>query len=182
MARISPKCTKIGTMAAGTRKTMASNLNPGNTNPGKANHGSSATAEKSTIPKEKHSTLTDENGNLQTIWGNNPIFVEKEETSLGVYEDWTTDGHELIVYADGYEAHKETLTFTEPITKTIILEESSTVIPTQVILNVSSEDINLGISCLNENLTIDSENNNIDINTENNDLDINSSNNNLEVN
>lgn len=41
--------------------------------------------------KEWHAGLTDSNGELKNVWGNDPILVEKEEVSTGVYQQWSND-------------------------------------------------------------------------------------------
>ncbi len=78
--------------------------------------------QKSTIPKEWHVGLTNSIGKLVNVWGDNPVFIEKEETATGVFEDWTTDGHQLVVSAPGYKTHVVDITFDSNKTVVVGLE------------------------------------------------------------
>ncbi len=74
--------------------------------------------QQSTIAKEIHVGHSNSDGKLVNVWGDNPIFVEKEETSTGVYEQWSNDAesglcHRVIVSYEGYVTAYQDVEFTE---------------------------------------------------------------------
>lgn len=70
---------------------------------------------------------TDASGNIYDVHGDDPVFVEKEETSTGVYSQWSDSiasgrYHTIIVAQEGYQVWQRRVTFTsaQTITATLI--------------------------------------------------------------
>ena len=68
---------------------------------------------------------TDSNGDVLDPRGEPIVLIEKEETSTGVFDQWS-DGtgnqvHIIEVYKDGYEPHSEEVAMNQDRTKTIVL-------------------------------------------------------------
>ena len=53
--------------------------------------------------KERWATTTDANGQIKSVFGDDPVFIEKEETATDTFEDWTTDGLKVVVSKHGYK-------------------------------------------------------------------------------
>jgi len=71
----------------------------------------------------------DHDGQISDMFGDFPVFVEKEETSTGVYVNWSNGGdqvHELTVSYPGYVTHHEELKFTSDLTVEVTLELETT--------------------------------------------------------
>jgi hypothetical protein len=67
----------------------------------------------------------DHDGQIGDMFDDFPVFVEKEETSTGVYVSWSNGGdkvHELTVSYPGYITHHEELMFTSDLTVEVTLE------------------------------------------------------------
>lgn len=69
--------------------------------------------QKSNPSKQRWSGLTKENGKLLTVYGDNPVYIQKEQTSLDDFEDWSNPGHTLMVNKPGYKPSIQDLSFTE---------------------------------------------------------------------
>jgi len=92
--------------------------------------------------KEKWIGKTDENGQLLNIHGDNPVLIEREEYTLGVYIDWSNSEvggqyHSITVSKDGYSTETINIEVTEdkditinltPIAKTNTVIHNSTII------------------------------------------------------
>lgn len=70
--------------------------------------------------KERHSEFTNSNGKILTAFGGNPFLIEKEETSEGVFEDWSD--HYLIASGKGYKTVVRDIGVTQDLTITITME------------------------------------------------------------
>ena len=91
--------------------------------------------------KERFSGLTDTNGKLLNIYGDNPLLTEKEETSYGIYTNWSDSiaggrYHNLTVSCPGYQTEHLQIEMTEdknitvnltPIAKTNTIIYDSTI-------------------------------------------------------
>jgi hypothetical protein len=76
--------------------------------------------------REWHSGFTDANGELKNIYGDPPILVEKEETEIGVFAEWSdsiADGrfHRVLVSKAGYGMHNQAIEVTEDLDLEITL-------------------------------------------------------------
>jgi len=77
---------------------------------------------------ENWTFITDASGQIKDIWGDDPVFIEKEETSTGVYDQWS-DGtgnqiHEIIISHPDYETAKREVAFTENQTLIVQLADN----------------------------------------------------------
>jgi hypothetical protein len=66
---------------------------------------------------ENWSFLTDANGQIKDMWGDDPVFIEKEETSTGVYDQWS-DGngdqvHIITISHPDYQIDTREVAFTQ---------------------------------------------------------------------
>jgi len=80
--------------------------------------------------KEEWSFYTDANGQVKSVFGDSLYLVEKEETSEGVYTDWS-DGtgnqiHEIIVSHPDYDTNKQELAMTADKDITVTLRPQGT--------------------------------------------------------
>lgn len=71
--------------------------------------------------KERWAGLTDVSGSLLTVYGDNPVFIQKQQSALNTFIDWSATGHKLSVYKQGYGVYQQTLYFTQDLTKVINL-------------------------------------------------------------
>ncbi len=76
--------------------------------------------------KEEWTGLTNSDGQLKDVFGDDYVFVEKEETSSGNYTQWsdsTADGrfHWIIITKEGYETWQRKVNFTQDLTITATL-------------------------------------------------------------
>lgn len=73
--------------------------------------------------KERWAGLTDVSGSLLTVYGDNPVFIQKQQSSLDTFIDWSssTDGHKMSIYKQGYEVYQQILNFTQDLTRVINL-------------------------------------------------------------
>jgi len=87
--------------------------------------------------KEFWSFVTNSDGKIKNVYGDNPVFIEKEETGTGVYDPWSTDAssglcHDLVIAHPDYAVHTEELVFTSDLERTVVLRveenENKTVI------------------------------------------------------
>ena len=90
--------------------------------------------------KEWHNSLTNLDGKILNIWGNNPILVEKEEVLVGNFTQWSNSEvggqyHILTVSKEGYSTETQNIETTEdkiltinltPIAKTNTVINNST--------------------------------------------------------
>ena len=86
--------------------------------------------QQSATPKEIWTGTTNSDGNLLTMFDTLPVFVEKEETSTGVYENWS-DGtgdlkHKILVAYPGYKVGTQDIEFTQDRTVTMGLSLEDT--------------------------------------------------------
>ena len=79
--------------------------------------------QKSTPAHEIWTGYTNSDGKFLNMFGDNPVFIEKEETSNGNYVDWTTDGHTLLVSKDGYSVETQDIIFDSDKTITVTLQD-----------------------------------------------------------
>lgn len=96
--------------------------------------GSDPIADATVVVRQKEGNeywtfKTDSNGQIKTIYGDDPIFIEKEETSTGSYDQWS-DGnsnqiHIIEVVKTGYNADTREVAFTEDKNITIALNATS---------------------------------------------------------
>jgi len=75
---------------------------------------------------------TDASGNINDCFGDDPVFVEKEETSNGVYTQWSDSiassrYHTIRIFKDGYAPWSRQVTFTaaQTITATLVSQTSA---------------------------------------------------------
>ncbi len=83
--------------------------------------------QQSVASKEWHAGLTNSNGQLKNVWGDNPVFVEKEETSEDIFEQWSDSidnsrYHQISVSKSGYRIETRNIEFTDDITMEIVLK------------------------------------------------------------
>lgn len=76
--------------------------------------------------REHWSFRTDSSGNVLDPRGEPVVLIEREETSTGVFTEWS-DGtgdqvHVIEVYKDGFTAHTQEVAFTEDKTITVTLD------------------------------------------------------------
>ena len=83
--------------------------------------------QKSNLSKQRWSGLTNENGKLLTIYNDNPVYIQKEQTSLNNFQDWSDPGHTLMVNKSGYKPSIQDLSFTED--KTVVVNLGTIDIP-----------------------------------------------------
>lgn len=69
--------------------------------------------------KQMWSGYTNQLGKLVNIYGDNPVYIEKQQTYYDTYEDWST--HYIMITAYGYRTYTEDIIINEPITKSIKL-------------------------------------------------------------
>lgn len=70
--------------------------------------------------REWHVSHTDANGDLKNVYGDDPVLIEKEETAVGVYDDWSDsieDGryHIITVSKEGYGLFTQAVEVTEDL-------------------------------------------------------------------
>lgn len=100
--------------------------------------------QNSTIPKQSWCGLTNDNGKLVNIYGDNPILISKQQTSEGVYQNWS-DGsssglnHYIQAYYPGLNPYTEVFNLTENKTFNIMLT------PQQQVLDTPGIEIGQGI-------------------------------------
>lgn len=75
--------------------------------------------QKSDTSKQRWSGLTNEYGKLLTVYNDNPVYIQKEQTSLNNFLDWSDPGHTLMVNKSGYKPSIQDLSFTE--NKTVVV-------------------------------------------------------------
>ncbi len=101
--------------------------------------------------KEFLTAKTDVKGTVKTLWGGLPVFVEKEETSNGVFIDWSNslvDNYHIITVAkEGYDTNSQHILFNENKEVIVVLTE-----PYTKLTGVISED-NLSGSISNPSLS-----------------------------
>lgn len=85
-----------------------------------ANEATVTVIQKSNPSKQRWSGLTKENGKLLTIYNDNPVYIQKEQTSLDNFEYWSDPGHTLMVNKPGYKPSIQDLSFTED--KTVVVK------------------------------------------------------------
>jgi len=66
-------------------------------------------------------------GNIRDLFGDNPVFVHREETSTGVYENWSDDisagrYHQITISKPGYKLWTRNVTFDQDVVITAVLE------------------------------------------------------------
>ena len=83
--------------------------------------------QKSDPSKQRWSGITNEYGKLLTIYNDNPVYIQKEQTSLNVFQDWSDPGHTLMVNKSGYKPSIQDLSFTED--KTVVVNLGTIDIP-----------------------------------------------------
>tara|TARA_Y100000310_G_scaffold319966_2_gene375880 strand:- start:968 stop:2470 length:1503 start_codon:yes stop_codon:yes gene_type:complete len=74
----------------------------------------------------------DHDGQISNVFGDFPVFVEKEETSTGVFTQWSNGGdqvHELTVSYPGYVTHHEELKFTSDLVVEVTMELDPGTVP-----------------------------------------------------
>jgi len=76
--------------------------------------------------KEEWSFLTDSNGNIKDVYGDLPVFTEKEETATGVFTQWS-DGagnnvHVMTVSHPDYALSQQEIVFTSDQTISVTME------------------------------------------------------------
>ena len=81
--------------------------------------------------KEQWIGLTNSNGQLKDVFGDDYVVVEKEETSSGNYDNWSNsipDGrfHWIIITKEGYKTWQRKVTFTQD------LEITATLMPQRI--------------------------------------------------
>lgn len=76
---------------------------------------------------ERHTLISDENGQVKDLYGDDPVFVEKEETAFDVYNNWSDSiaagrYHEIVITKEGYQPWVKKVEFTNNITITAALQ------------------------------------------------------------
>jgi hypothetical protein len=80
--------------------------------------GASVQVIQSSSPaKEYWEFTTDSNGQIKDCHGQNPVFIHREETSTGVYDNWSTSissglFHWIVVSKPGFQVWKRKVEFT----------------------------------------------------------------------
>lgn len=76
--------------------------------------------------KERWVFATDANGQIKTVHGDDPVFVEKEETSLNTFTQWSNGTgsqiHRIVVSKPGYQTWSTDVAFTADKTITATLQ------------------------------------------------------------
>lgn len=75
---------------------------------------------------------TNASGQVLDLFGDDPVFVEKEETSIGVYTSWTSPGHEIVVSKPGFQVWRQAIVFNAAQTVTAELAPESSPRPLPV--------------------------------------------------
>lgn len=78
--------------------------------------------QKSATPKQKWSGFTNADGKLLNTYNTNSIYIQKQQTSLNVFQDWSDPGHSLIINAVGYKQSITDVVFTADKTYRIKLK------------------------------------------------------------
>lgn len=73
--------------------------------------------------RQKWSGITNAQGKLCNVHGDAPVFIQKQQTALNAFQDWSDPGHTITISYPGYKLYSEDMAFTEDKTVVVNLKK-----------------------------------------------------------